>query len=215
MLHHMGPAGNQSPRHVTKANTFAEAQRLGRILGKAVEKVLPTIQFQTSASIQCKQVLIDLPRRMFPSASAAQEKLDKALARLEHFRTSAAPRQEIRTAECDWFGAEETLTLAKAAAEGRLSQAYEQALPAEIQIVKIGQWAFVGWQGEIFVDYALAVKKLFMNTFVISCANGELQGYIVTKEANDEGGYEASNALLSYISGDIIVQKTAELLKAM
>jgi len=105
--------------------------------------------------------------------------------------------------------------MAKAAAQGRLSQVYEAALPAEIQIIKIGQWAFVGWQGEIFVDYALSLKKLFTDTFVISCANGELQGYIVTKEANDEGGYEASNALFSYKSGDIMVQKTAELLRTM
>ena len=215
VLNHTGPAGNQSPRHVTKANTFAEAQRLGEILGKAVEKVLPTIQFQTSASIKCKQSLLDLPKRAFPDVATAQKKLDKAIARLEHLRTSGAPRQEVRTAECDWFGAEETLTMAKAAAEGRLSQGYELALPAEIQIIKIGPWAFVGWQGETFVDYALAVKKLFKNTFIISCANGELQGYIVTKEANDEGGYEASNALLSYESGDIMVQKTAELLRTM
>ena len=83
--------------------------------------------------------------------------------------------------------------MAKAAAEGRLSQAYEHALPAEIQIIKIGQWAFVGWQGEVFVDYTLALKKLFADTFVISCANSELQGYIVTKEAYEEGDYEASN----------------------
>ena len=138
VLHHTGPCGNQSPRHVTKANTFAEAQRLGEILGKAVEKVLPTIQFTTSASIQCKQSLLDLPKRTFPDVPTAQEKLDNAIARLEHLRTSGAPRQEIRTAECDWFGAEETLTMAKAAAEGRLSQAYEEVLPAEIQIVKIG-----------------------------------------------------------------------------
>ena len=59
------------------------------------------------------------------------------------------------------------------------------------------------------------VKKLFANTFVISCANGEMQGYIVTKEANDEGGYEASNALLSYKSGDIMVQNNAQLLRTM
>jgi hypothetical protein len=215
VLRHMGPAGNQSPRHVTNANTFAEAKRLGEILGKAVEKVLPAIQFKTEAAIKCKQATLDLPKRQFPPVAAAQEKLDKAVALLEHLRTSGAPRQQVRTAECDWFGAEETLTMAKAAAEGRLSQVYEEALPAEIQIIKIGQWAFVGWQGEIFVDYALAVKKLFGNTFIISCANGELQGYIVTKEANDEGGYEASNALLSYESGDIMVQKTAELLRTM
>ena len=215
VLRHMGPAGNQSPRHVTKANTFAEAKRLGEILGKAVEKVLPTIQFETEAAIKCKQATLDLPKRTFPPVAAAQEKLDKAVSLLEHLRTSGAPRQQVRTAECDWFGAEETLTMAKAAAEGRLSQAYELALPAEIQIIKIGQWAFVGWQGEIFVDYALSVKKLFTDTFVISCANGELQGYIVTKEANDEGGYEASNALLSYESGDIMVHNSAQLLRTM
>ena len=215
VLRHMGPAGNQSPRHVTKANTFAEAQRLGEILGKAVERILPTIQFKTSASLQCKQVLVDLPRRAFSSVAAAQEKLDKAIARLEHLRTSGTSHQEVRTAECDWFGAEETLTMARAAAESRLSQAYEEALPAEIQIIKVGPWAFVGWQGEIFVDYALAIKKLFANTFIISCANGELQGYIVTKKADEEGGYEASSTLLSYKSGDIIVQKTAELLRTM
>ena len=215
ILHHMGAAGNQSPRHVTKENTFAEAQRLGQILGKAVENVLPAIHFHTSVPIKCKQVQIDLPKRTFPSIAAAQEKLNNAVARLELLCKSSAPRQEVRTAECDWFGAEETLTMARAVAEGRLSQVCREALPAEIQIIKVGPWAFVGWQGEIFVDYALAVKKLFPNTYVISCANGELQGYIVTKDADDEGGYEASNAILSYKSGDILVQKTAELLQTM
>ncbi len=29
IVHHTGPEGNQSPRHVTKANTFEEAQRFG------------------------------------------------------------------------------------------------------------------------------------------------------------------------------------------
>lgn len=33
VLYHTGPSGNQSPRHVTRANTFAEAERLGSLLG--------------------------------------------------------------------------------------------------------------------------------------------------------------------------------------
>jgi hypothetical protein len=37
----------------------------------------------------------------------------------------------------------------------------------------------------------------------------------VTEEADKEGGYEASNALLSYKSGDILVQQTAKLLRQM
>ena len=216
VLHQTGPSGNQSPRHITKANTFEEAERLGLILGKAVEKAISKIEYQNTTAIGVKSKLLkDLPKRTFPPVDQAQKKLDNAINKLETLRKNNAPKQEIRTAECDWFGAEETLTMAKAAAEGRLSQAYPEVLPAEIQIVKIGQWAFVGWQGETFVDYALAVKKLCANTFIISCANGELQGYIVTKEADDEGGYEASNALFSYKSGDIMVQKTAELLRTM
>jgi sugar (pentulose or hexulose) kinase len=38
------------------------------------------------------------------------------------------------------------------------------------------------------------------------------RGGIVTKEAAEEGGYEASNALFSYQAGDIFVDKTFEAL---
>ena len=49
---------------------------------------------------------------------------------------------------------------------------------------------------EYFVEYSLIIKKKSPHkTYVISLANGELQGYIVTKEACVEGGYEASNSL--------------------
>ena len=36
VLHHTGPAGNQSPRHVLRGNTVEEAQRLGETLGRSV-----------------------------------------------------------------------------------------------------------------------------------------------------------------------------------
>ena len=52
-----------------------------------------------------------------------------------------------------------------------------------------------------------------MNSFPISYANGELQGYLVTQEAADEGGYESSNAIFkSPESGELLLQKTFELL---
>jgi neutral ceramidase len=112
----------------------------------------------------------------------------------------------------DWFGAEEGLTLAKAAEAGRLDAVYRSCLPAEIQAIRVGPWWFVGWPGEIFVEYALAVKAQRPHTFIISLANGELQGYIATEEAADGGGYEASNALFAPLSGQILVDATLELL---
>lgn len=214
VLHHTGPAGNQSPRHVTKANTFQEAQRLGLILRKAVEKAISKIEYQNNITVSIKSKLLkNLPKRIFPSVAEAQEKLDKTIKKLELLRNNNASKQEIRTAECDWFGAEETLTLSKAVESSLLNDAYKICLPAEIQVIQIGNWNFVGWQGEIFIEYSLEVKNKLPNTFVISLANGEMQGYIVTKQAFNEGGYEASNALFSYETGNIFVRETLELLK--
>jgi neutral ceramidase len=215
VLHHTGPSGNQSPRHVTRANNFDEAARLGGILAEAVALVLPKMEFSDSLTVDCLQDFAVLPRRAMPSVAEARLGRDRAAAKLEHLRSSGAPRQLIRTAEVDWFGAEETLTLAEASTEGRLDRVYASVLPAEIQVIRIGSWAFVGWPGEIFVEYALAVKACAPDTWVISLANGELQGYIVTPSAVAEGAYEAANSLFAVESGDVLVEHTLALLAAL
>jgi hypothetical protein len=214
VLHHTGPAGNQSPRHVTKANTFDEAKRLGNILGKAVEKSIADIEFKDDLTLSVTTDNLDeLPRKSFPSVQDAEKKLQNAIQKLRLLREENASKQEIRTAECDWFGAEEVLTLSKAAQDGSLENTYRSCLPAEVQIIRVGEWNFVGWPGEIFIEHALQVKAASANTFVISLANGEMQGYIATKQAAEEGGYEASNALFSYETGEIFTDKTLQLIK--
>lgn len=216
VLHHTGPAGNQSPRHVTKANTFDEATRLGEILGKAVENAIQKIEFEDSIVISAETKLIDdLPKKVFPSVEQAEENLKNSINKLEQLRNSKAPRQDIRTAECDWFGAEETLALSKTAQSGQLEKGYDSCLPAEIQVIKVGKWNFVGWQGEAFIEYGLEIKQKSQDSFVISLANGEMQGYIVTRQAAEEGGYEASNALFSYEAGNVFVDETLKLLAKM
>ena len=212
VLYHTGPEGNQSPRHVTDANTFAEAERLGNLLGHAIAQVLPQIQYTSRLEVQSAQRFVDLPRKKFPPLPKAEEKEKRAREKLKHLRQTNAPRQEVRTAEVDWFGAEETLTLAQAAQQGRLEAYYQMCLPAEVQVLKVGPWAFVGWPGEMFVEFGLAVKAKAPDTFVIALANGELQGYVVTEEAAIEDGYEASNAILGPSSGGTLVATTFELL---
>jgi hypothetical protein len=200
---------------VTRANTFDEAKRLGAILADAVATAATNIRYTSDAPIECRSTTAELPLRTFPSEADAQAKLTSAVDRLARMRRENAPRTQIRTAEVDWFGAEETLTLARAATDGRLQAAAASVMPAEIQLIRIGEWNFIAWPGEMFVEFALAVKERHKNTFVISYANGELQGYIVTKQAVDEGGYESSNAIFkSPESGDIFLAKTFELLES-
>lgn len=79
--------------------------------------------------------------------------------------------------------------------------------------MRIGPWSFVGWPGEISVEFALELKERQPDCFVISLANGELQGYLVTDKAVRDGRYEALNAVFDGPeSGKLLVEKTLELL---
>ena len=216
VLYFTGTAGNQSPRHVTKSNTFDEAKRIGKIVADAVSSRLEeNIPFSANVPIFVKQKLTDLPKRQFPSVEWAKKNRDDTKRKFEELRNSCASPQQIRTAEVDWFGSEELLFLSSLAQSNGLDSVYETILPAEIQIIKIGDWAFIAWPGEVFVEYGLELKKQFDNISLITCANGELQGYLVTKDADDKGFYEAGNSFFDYNAGEIMLEKTIELLTEM
>jgi neutral ceramidase len=214
VLYHIGPAGNQSPRHITRSNTFEEATRLGHLLGRSIAKAVESLSFTSDIELGCSRKLIVLPERSIPTVEEAQELLKQAIERLDTLRQSGTDSRQVRTAECDWFGAEETLTLAQAAATGRLRETIASVMPAEISLMRIGPWAFAGWPGETFVEFPLKVKAACPHCYVIGLANGELQGYLVTEEAVQKGWYEASNALFaSPESGMAMVKTTLELLE--
>ena len=216
IVYFTGAAGNQSPRHVTTENTFAEARRIGGVIARAVgTKINGGIEYSSEITVSTIQKLIDLPKRRFPDVERAKKRQKEFKDRFEQLKKTSENLQEIRTAEVDWFGAEELLLLSGLAAKGGLAEYYKSCLPAEIQVVRIGTWSFVGWPGEIFVEYALELKQKNNNTFLISLANGELQGYVATEEAEAKGYYEASNSIFSYSAGEVLVKETIGLLKTI
>jgi len=216
VIYHTGAAGDQSPRHVTRGNTFAEAQRLGDLLGAAVAAALAAAPFTRDAGITFARCLIELPLRVPPPLDEAERQLQNTRRRLDQLRRDGAPRPAVRSAECDWFGAEETVALSRAAQDGRLHAALASCLPAEIQVFAIGPQLYVCWPGEFFVEFALRLKRKYPYSTVITLANGELQGYVVTQQAIDNHWYEAGNALLqSPQAGDRVVAATMELLAGL
>ncbi|MEX2671642.1 MAG: neutral/alkaline non-lysosomal ceramidase N-terminal domain-containing protein [Phycisphaeraceae bacterium] len=214
-VYHMGASGNQSPRHVTRANTIAEADRLGQMLSESIAAVIDKAKPVQPVQVKCVQRQVELPLRSFPPVNEARKQMDQAVHRLKQLRESHADRTEVRTAECDWFGAEETFALAQASEQGRLADAARACQPAEVQVIQIGEHAFVGWPGEVFVEFAIEVMGQYPNVHVITLANSDLQGYIVTQAAIDEGAYEAGNAIFaSPASGERLVQATLNLLRS-
>lgn len=214
VLHHSGASGNQSPRHVIRGTTFDEADRIGSALGASIAQSLDAMTFATNASIVSIQRDVNLPLREFPTEDEAAAKLEHARKTYERLVQAEGASPAVRTAECDVFGAEETLTLARASEAGRLTHYASTCMPAEVQLIGIGPWVYVAFPGELFVEFALEIEAEFPNAVVVTLANGELQGYLVTGEAVREGGYEASNALFkSPDSGNMLVQAAKEALK--
>lgn len=213
ILYHNGASGNQSPRHVTKANTFAEAQRLGETLGGIIAEALPNMRFTGEWPLSARSMALPLEPRALPTVADAERAASQVRRRFDELTAANADRASVRTAECDWFGAEKAVILARAVADGRHAAAIAKCSPIEIQVFVLGSWKFVFWPGEFFVEYALAVKAESRDTFVVTLANGELHGYIVTPEAVTKGVYEATNALFSHTNGPRVVAASLALLK--
>ena len=92
-----------------------------------------------------------------------------------------------------------------------MGAAVGESSPAEIQIIEIGDRRYAAWPGEFFVEYGLELKTRLPATTLITIANGELQGYIVTAAAADRGVYESFNAVFSPLNGPRMIEATVAL----
>lgn len=209
VLYHNAPCGNQSPRFFVKVNTFAEAERLGRKLGRVAAVSIRALRKKNWCDdplLAGKRVSVNLPRRRSRSLRKARQILDDSRRAYEFLKMNKAARPKVRTAECAVFGAEGMVTLAEANVGGKLALILKKYQPIEVQALRIGDTCVAGLPGECFTEYALAIKRnAGIGTFAVSLVNGELQGYITTPEADKAGGYEAANAVFSPQAGVVMV----------
>jgi hypothetical protein len=221
VLYQMAPAGDQSPRHFVRGQTFAEAERLGRGLGRAaaasLEKLLAG-HFRGDCPLGGMLRKVTFPRRTVPPVDEARQILAEYHARHRRLVAEQAEAAEIRTAECAVFGAEGNLTLARLQQRGELEAALSDYQPMEIQALRLGDATLVGLPGEWFAEYALEIKRRGPGrAFVVTLVNGQLQGYVATAAAAAAGGYEALSAVFDApaagrLGMDVAQQLLAELL---
>jgi hypothetical protein len=211
-LYHLGPCGNLSPRYQVQANTFPEAEKFGNRLAAVVAKALHQLtdeEYSDEPRLSAHQGRVELPVNSFVSVPEAENNLRQARETYEQLKHQGALHGPVRTAECVVFGREEALSLARAQASGELAQVQQRYRHAEVQVFGIDQLSIVAWPGEQFVEYGLDLKRRAgRRAFVISLANGELQGYIVTPEAAEAGSYESSFSLFQPQAGECLIAKS-------
>ena len=85
-----------------------------------------------------------------------------------------------------------------------------------LTVGRLGNVAVVGIGGEVFSELGLAIKKgsPFPHTLIITHCNGAA-GYVPTKEAYHEGGYEVTSSHFAPEAADELVQEALRLLREL
>lgn len=194
----IGSAGNINHWDVSRPGPqrgFAEAQRIGESLGAAVLKACTELQVIDAPAVRAASASLELP------VPAVTEEQVAAMRKI--IGTPAPPNVDFTLERV-----KATRIIAQATKAGRVS--------TEVQVITVGPVAFVGVPGELFVELGLAIQQAspFPHTFIIEQANDSI-GYIPTKAAFEQGGYEPNAAVIAPGGGEMIVEKAIELLKRL
>jgi neutral ceramidase len=208
-----GTSGNQSPRYFRSGKTFEEAERVGRAIGKEAVRVLDEMVLDSDPALFVYSVEKGIDIRTFPNKKEIEKEVETKRREWQDLKKTDAPERDIWNAELRFLGAEDTLSLMLLHEQGG-KKTLEEDLPVEITVVGIGDTRIVGLQGEIFVEFGMAIqyRSPHPKCFVVQLMNGSLPGYAATTRAYAEGGYETGASMLTGKSGDQMVEAAVELL---
>ena len=203
-----GCSGNQSSRYFRVAQNYEEAARAGTTLGVEVKHAIDGMSFSDNVKIDIKRTEVSFPLKEFESEEIALKK--RRDAEIEFEKVKNADFITKWNAELILFGAQSNYNFSVDKKAGFVSE----ETPNEVVIITVGDLTIVGIQGEIFVEFDLAIKELCSGkkTFVFAMMNGTAPGYLYTKEEAEIGGYEVGNSMFSKEAGDVLLDTVKKLL---
>jgi neutral ceramidase len=174
-----GAIGNISTRYFRHESTFAEAERLGGLVGERVIELLVRAD-ENPPQLDAASHDVKLPVREFP--------IDREL------DSTGDARRDTTQGE----GAVLERELA-AAFKGR------DSISAQVYALKLGKWTLFGIPGEAFSELALVVREREPNALIVGLVN-DYVGYFPTQAAIDAATYEALSSLYDARAHETIFQ---------
>jgi len=189
-----GASGDVSTRFTRRDQSFSEVERMGRMLGGEVLKVMQSIVTQNATTLFGEVCEVQLKFRPFPAPKAAQAEVRRLKAELERLKASGTSHGDIRRAHTRVEGAEGQALMSQ-----ELSG--QTARASQLQVLRMGDLALVGMPGEPFSRTVLEIKQQSPCpwTGVVSYAN-EDAGYFPDAVSIADGTYEA---LISPYGADV------------
>lgn len=219
-----GASGNQSSRYYRQGESYDEAERVGRILGKAAYSALFKMEWRSNLTIAVAGCELPLELRNFGTEEelVAQVAHDEAIYKELYAKYGTSQNREEyylwQNANLKLLGSEDQLGYIRMQKKGIKIELLEDEAPMEIQVFKLGGVCVVGIPGEAFVEYGLFVKAMAGFGMVVfnELTNGVLPGYLYTPESLVTGGYETDTSMLGEHFGLHMVEavlKTIEKLR--
>ena len=209
-----GATGNIDPR---SRGNFAVAEENGRAMGHAALEAIGHAPSLTGARIRIRRLPMNLDLKNLDSALAsARDCVAQTEASLRNHRGGDGYQlKRLRDHHAQSLSALAALELLEE--QNRRDRRVDTArreLATSLTIVTVGDLAMVGIPGELFIELGLALKQNphFAHTFVAGYCN-DLIGYIPTRAAYDEGGYEVDTARIAAGSGEKILAVALSTLK--
>lgn len=182
--------------------SIRHAEHMGRIIAGAVLSICSITEKVKTDKITFASGRVDLP------ANQENDKLEEARRIYSYYESG-------RTDELPYKEMELTTVVAEAERILRLENGPE-SFPYYLSAVKVGDLVFAGIGGEPFTEIGnrICAGSPFETT-ILCCLTNSSGEYIPTKNAYDEGGYEAKSSPLRPGGDDIIVDGMLKLLNEL
>lgn len=218
-----GTSGNQSSRYYRDGESYTDAERVGRILGRAANSVLEKAEWHSDITLKTASECMPIETRSFGTEEELEKIVahDKAVYEELYAKYGKSEKREEyylwQNANLRHLGSEKQLMFTRLLNSGVRIPMLMDETPTEIQLFDIGGTCVIGLQGELFVEYGLFIKAMVPYGLVIvnELTNGCHPGYMYTPESLLTGGYETGNSLLAEDFGKKIVNKVLETVKKL
>src|SRR5208337_4129628 len=211
-----GATGNIDPR---SRGSFEVAEQYGRAMGRGAFDALEHAPSIGASRIAARAIALNLKLKdLGANLAIARDCAAQTQASLDNHRGGDGYQlKRLRDHHAQSLSALSALeALEEQNRRDRRVDMARRELATAMTIVTIGNLAIVGIPGELFVELGLAIKATpyFDQTFVAGYCN-DLIGYIPTRAADAEAGYEVDTARIAAGSGETIVGTALSALAAM
>lgn len=195
---------------------FEEVTRLGRVVGGEIIATSEQIRPGDDTTLRSVTGRITLEPRDIPAPDEAEAAIAAAEAALQQAKDTGVADYILRDLQRAVNAANTTALVARTASER--PELLAASTQTTWQVMQMGPLVMVGMPGELFVEYALEMKRRVRQDtgrpmILVGYANDYI-GYIITPRAGETGGYERAISRVAPSAGRALTEAAMDAVRA-